>query len=424
MTTNISTLKEATHGQWVADVLKFDKSLAAEVEVYGIQPELILTTEMQKRLGFLQYQTAVTKGVADLKRVVYERKQKETATEISGILAGMRDVYGTAQPVRFAILKKDGRHVEISSFDPQLPMEGRKVEVPIPSQVTIAADYDEEYNSYNAVSLVSHEPISRETFMTALYAVARTPKEIYAEDKGSVAVVRGKIQYVGPAPRWKNKTIDGEESVWQLNQRRDPRGHPVLRFKLFEEEMQTGGMVVPISVSATVAHMKNVVPIVEIQDLAGMCQYAVSEDDDPRTQARMVQDIVQGREVLIVGRVSGYEPRPDKTFVNLDVHTIYQIGDSQKTLPGPDPALAPEPEPEPEPGIEPEPAPESKPTSDSIPETSPAAKVLTYLEAVVMVAGIKPEDINGQEVWEEKFKDAMSYDIFDTILTQFKAGKK
>ena len=153
-----------------------------------------------------------------------------------------------------------------------------------------------------------------------------------------------------------------------------------------------------------------------------MCQYAVSEDDDPRTQARMVQDIVQGREVLIVGRVSGYEPRPDKTFVNLDVHTIYQIGDSQKTLPGPDPALTPEPEPEP--GIEPEPAPESKPTSDSIPETSPAAKVLTYLEAVVMVAGIKPEDINGQEVWEEKFKDAMSYDIFDTILTQFKAGKK
>ena len=431
----IATLKEATHAQWVADVLKTDAKLAAEVKTYGIKPETILTPAMQKQLGFLQYTTAVTKGVADLKRVVYEMKQKESATEISGVLAGMRDVYGTGQPVRLAILKKDGRHIEISTFDPQLSMEGKKVTVTVPSQVTIAADYDDEYNSYNAVSLVSHAPIDKDTFMNALYAVAKMPKEIYVEDKGSVVVVRGTIQYVNPAPRWKNKAIDGEETVWQMNQRRTPQGHPVLRLKLYEEEMQVGGLKIPVSISATIAHMKNVTPIVEMTDIEGMCQYAVTAAEDPRSQARLVQDIVQGREVLIVGRVSSYEPKPDKTYVNIDVHTVYQIGDAQAPAGGrggepepvEEPVQAPEPEPAAASALEPD-EPELEGTEGAapggIPATSPAAKVIAYLDAVVMVAGVKPADLDGKQIWEEKFKDAMSYEVFDVILSQYKAGKR
>ena len=425
-----TTLKEVTHSQWVADVMASDPSIASEAKTYGINPESILSPDMMKRLGFLQYSTAVTKGLADIKRVIYEAKRQESATEVSGILAGRRDVHGTGQPVRFAVLRKDGKHVEISSFDPRLSMEGTKVDVPIPSQVTIAAEYDDEYNSYNAVSLVSHEPLPQTTFMAALDAVAKTPKEIYAEDKWSVVVVRGVIQYVNPAPRWKNRVIDGEEVVWQTNQCREPQGHPVLRFKLHEEDMHTGGLVVPVSISATIARMRNVTPIVEIPDLAGMCQYAVTEDDDPRTQARLVQDIVQGREVLIVGRVSGYEPRPDKTYVNVDVHSIYQVGGNQSGIAEQDAEIGPEPEPvdTPEPTTETNEVKSDGPELDDseagIPETSPAAKVVAYLDAVTVIAGIKPEDINGQEVWQEKFKDEMSYEIFDVILTQFRAGKK
>ena len=429
-----ATLKEATHAQWIADVLKADAKLAAEVKTYGVNPESILTPTMQKQLGFLQYSAAVTKGVADLRRVTYEKKQQESATEISGILVGMRDVYGTAQPVRMAILKKDGHHLEISTFDTQLSMEGQKVTVPIPSQVTIAANYEEEYNSYSAVSLISYTPISQETLMNALYSVAKTPKEIYAEDKGSVVVVRGTIQYVNPAPRWKNKAIDGEETVWQVNQRRNPQGHPVLRFKLYDEKMRVGGLDIPISVSATIAHMKNVCPIVEMPDVAGMCQYAVTVEEDPKAQARLVQDIVQGREVLIVGRVSGYEPRPDKTFVNLDVHAIYQIGDAPigNAASGSLSELELEPEPEPEPElklefeedlkVEPVITPASG--STKIPETSLAAQVMAYLDAIVTVAGIKPSAIDGRQIWEDKFKDKMSYEVFDVIVAQFKAGKK
>ncbi|MFA7121151.1 MAG: hypothetical protein WC277_06695 [Bacilli bacterium] len=429
-TAAFATLKDAPHAQWVADVLKADIKLAADVKTYGVKPEAILTPAMQKQLGFLQYSTAITKGVADIKRVVYEMKQKESATEISGILAGMRDVYGTGQPVRLAILKKDGRHIEISTFDPQLPMEGKKVSVNVPSQVTIAADYDEEYNSYNAVSLVSHSQIDRDTFMNALFAVAKSPKEIYVEDKGSVAVIRGRIQYVNPSPRWKNKAVDGEEAVWQSNQRRNPQGHPVARFKLYEEEMQAGGLRIPVSVSATIAHMKNVAPIVEITDLEGMCQYAVTTEEDPKAQARLVQDIVKDREVLIVGRVSGYEPKPDKTYVNLDVHSIYQIGDAQAPIasgggepePVEEPMAAPEPVPEPAPA--PTPAPEPEPAQDSIPATSPAAQVIAYLDAVVMISGVKPADLDGKQIWEEKFQEKMSFEVFDVILTQYKVSKK
>ena len=429
MNSTISTLKDATHRQWVADVLKSDAKLASDVAACGIKPETILTPEMHKQLGFLQYTTAVVKGVADLKRVVYEMRRKESAIEISGILAGMRDVYGTGQPVRFAILKKDGRHVEVSSFDTRLPMEGTKVSLSVPSQVTIAADYDEEYNSYNAVSLVSHAPISKEMFMNALNSVAKSPGKIRAEDKGSVVVIRGVIQYVNPAPRWKNRAFDGEEIVWQMNQRRTPQGHPVLRLKLYEENTQVGGAQIPVSVSATISHMKNVVPIVEIPDLAGMCQYAVTAVEDPRDQARMVQDVVQGREVLIVGRVSSYEPKPDKTYVNLDVHTVYQVD-------GPKPTGLESAEPEPEP--EPEPVEESEvdlggfkeavgsvfSEPPELPGTSPAAQVVAYLDAIVAIVGVKPSDLDSKQIWEEKFKDKMSFEVFDTIVDQYKKNRR
>lgn len=445
----VATLKDATHAQWVADVMKADKTIAAEVQTYGIKPEAILTPTMQKQLGFLQYSTAVTKGVADLKRVVYEKKQKEDATEVSGILAGMRDVYGTGQPVRFAILKKDGRHIEVSSFDSQLSMDGQKVNLTVPSAVTVAAKYDDEYNSYEAIALVSHEPVKQDTFMGALHAVAKTPREIYVEDKGSVAVIRGIIQYVNPSPRWKNKARDGEEPVWQANQRTNPQGHPVFRIKLVEEEMQAGGLKIPVSVSATIAHMKNVVPIVEMPDVEGMCQYAVTADEDPRAQARMVQDIVKGREVLIVGRVSSYEPKPDKTYVNVDVHTIYQIGESAMLLGTP--SDEPEPVEEPEPVVAPAPAPAKAPAKAhasaaaaagafeprepelegteapgpmGMPATSPAAQVITYLDAVVFIAKISPANLDGKQIWEEKFKDQMSYEVFDIILKQYQTSKQ
>ena len=97
-TAAFATLKDAPHAQWVADVLKADTKLAADVKTYGVKPEAILTPAMQKQLGFLQYSTAITKGVADIKRVVYEMKRKESATETSGILAGMRMSTEQASP--------------------------------------------------------------------------------------------------------------------------------------------------------------------------------------------------------------------------------------------------------------------------------------------------------------------------------------
>jgi len=163
----------------------------------------------------------------------------------------------------------------------------------------------------------------------------------------------------------------------------------------------------------------------------------------------MVQDIVKGREVLIVGRVTSYEPKPDKTYVNVDVHTIYQIGESAMLLGTP--SDEPEPVKEPEPVVAPAPAPAKAPAKAhasaaaaagafeprepelegteapgpmGMPATSPAAQVITYLDAVVFIAKISPANLDGKQIWEEKFKDQMSYEVFDIILKQYQTSKQ
>jgi hypothetical protein len=41
-----------------------------------------------------------------------------------------------------------------------------------------------------------------------------------------------------------------------------------------------------------------------------------------------------------------------------------------------------------------------------------------------MISGVKPADLDGKQIWEEKFQEKMSFEVFDVILTQYKVGKK
>lgn len=432
MTDAKKTLSEVTYDAWVAGVMASDERLASDVKKYGVVPESVLTREAYSQLGFLQYSSAIAKGQADLRRIIHEKKQIEGSTQISGILAGARDAYGTKQPVRFAILSPDGRHVEVSSFDTQFTKEGRKVSVPIPSKVTVNATYDETYGSFNLVSLVDYTRMSDSEFNDYLVGIAKPVSQIYPEDRGKVAVIRGTVRYVNPAPRWKDRAIDGEEVVWQYNQKRNPDGHPVIRIKFDEETIGVGGMCVPISVSATLSRMKNVTPVVKVPDLVGICQYAVTQSEEPREQARIVGDVIRDRDIIVVGRVSGYEPRQDRTYVNIDVYTMVQVVKPElaATLSVPEPiattpsntTLVGEPggtwvvagstAPQVDAGKEQPSQPQSK--GQTI-----ADEIMKYLDVVTYITGVFPKDIDGRAIWEERYKDRVSYEIFDVVLQNF-----
>ncbi len=432
------TLKDVKHEQWLKDVLASDKKLKANVETYKVEPATVLTTDQHKALSFLTYTTAISKGAADLKRAVAEREKKTKGVEITGVLAGIRDVYGSKFPTRFTILRQNGKHVDVSQFGVSLKRDGKKVDVGVPAQVTLSALYEDEYDSYTIIALDSYTPLDRDVFVDAIAAVAKGAGEISQADHKKVVVVRGRIEFVNPVPKWDDGKQTGEETVWQKNNRKTPVDHPILRLRLQGEDIDIGGVKIPVYVSVTLQRMKNALPFVSVPDLEGACQYALTVDEDPMEQAKQVGDILRGREIIAVGRVSNFDPKHDKIYVNIDAATIIQVADATGYVPtarskrsgGEEPD---EPDPEQSSldiGADAEEAVAggeevvSADEGDDTPAVT-AQDVTRYLGAVCLVTQVKPENLNAQEIWEEKYKDAMSYEIFEVILKEYiKARKK
>ena len=429
------TLKDVAHNQWLADVLASDKNLKADAAKYKLDPATILTTDQHKKLGFLTYNTAVTKGAADLRRAIAEREKKTNGTDIKGVLAGIRDVYGSKAPVRFTILRKDGGHVDVSQFGTSLKKDGKKVDVAVPANVTVSALYDEEYDSYSVIALENYAPVKFDDFVSGLSAVAKSPAEITQSDHKKIVVVKGRIEFVNPVPKWKDGKQDGEETVWQANQRKTPVEHPVIRIRLQGEDVSIGGLLVPVYVSVTLQRMKNAVPTVSVPDIEGACQYALTVDEDPNEQAKQVGDILRGREIVAVGRVSSFDPKHDKICINVDACTLIQTADATGYVPttknrrsGDDVPEEPEPE---QTGLdfggdtEEEATVEEASVGAEDPEGVDATPAVTadaverYLEAVCMVSGVSPSKLNAEEIWNEKYKDAMSFEVFEVILSEY-----
>ena len=429
------TLKDVAHNQWLADVLASDKNLKADAAKYKLDPATILTTDQHKKLGFLTYNTAVTKGAADLRRAIAEREKKTNGTDIKGVLAGIRDVYGSKAPVRFTILRKDGGHVDVSQFGTSLKKDGKKVDVAVPANVTVSALYDEEYDSYSVIALENYAPVKFDDFVSGLSAVAKSPAEITQSDHKKIVVVKGRIEFVNPVPKWKDGKQDGEETVWQANQRKTPVEHPVIRIRLQGEDVSIGGLLVPVYVSVTLQRMKNAVPTVSVPDIEGACQYALTVDEDPNEQAKQVGDILRGREIVAVGRVSSFDPKHDKIYINVDACTLIQTADATGYVPttknrrsGDDVPEEPEPE---QTGLdfggdtEEEATVEEASVGAEDPEGVDATPAVTadaverYLEAVCMVSGVSPSKLNAEEIWNEKYKDAMSFEVFEVILSEY-----
>jgi hypothetical protein len=429
------TLKDVGHPKWLADVLASDKNLKADAAKYKLDPATILTTDQHKKLGFLTYNTAVTKGAADLRRAIAERDKKTNGTDIKGVLAGIRDVYGSKAPVRFTILRKDGGHVDVSQFGTSLKKDGKKVDVSVPANVTVSALYDEEYDSYSVIALENYAPVKFDDFVTGLIAIAKTPAEIEQSDHKKIVVVKGRIEFVNPVPKWKDGKQDGEETVWQANQRKTPVESPIVRLRLQGEDVSIGGLLVPVYVSITLQRMKNAAPTISVPDIDGACQYAMTVDEDPNEQAKQIGDILRGREVVAVGRVSSFDPKHDKIYINVDACTLIQTADETGYVPsiknrrsGDDIPEEPEPEQasldfggdaEEEATVDEAAVDEAEPEGGDATPTVTAAAVERYLEAVCMVSGISPGTLNAEEIWNEKYKDAMSFEVFEVILSEY-----
>lgn len=309
-------VKDLELSEFVTQVLDNDDELAKQVKESEVDAEAIIkkAKPSMDKYGIV---TGIAYAAARLKEAVLEANSEI----VKGLLVGQRDRFSTNSPVRIPLLSSKGDHIEMINWGTSVKYGDAKIEIPIPSVATVKVTYEKEYKGAPSIRLVTmenYEELSIPDTITRLNKVAKSVGEIDGGDELRVVVVKGKIKYITPSTKWKggkSKEKDGSWQIYMPNQRDDPVSHPVMQVTL---EPENG-----IQVRAAFDRQHNVVPTIVVEDFVNLCADAVTQSTDPMGQAKFLEGIVQGRDVIIVGFVTKYNPQDNVTYIEIGAHAMY-----------------------------------------------------------------------------------------------------
>lgn len=227
------------------------------------------------------------------------RRELEAANAetIEGIILGSRDRHGRSWPRRHSIIRSDGEHMEVSTWDGSLPAgDGTEREIPSGSVVSMDVDYDEEYDSYEGRRINSVRELDTPSLVENLSKVAMSPSDLTAGDEYETRVVRGKIKYINPQTMFEDGEPVGDGDILAEDDRGELRPH-------FEVVLETDG---DTRFRAHVERQSYGRPYFHVQDLEALCVDAYERFEEPDRQAQFVGDGLRGVEVILAGNVSGY----------------------------------------------------------------------------------------------------------------------
>jgi hypothetical protein len=306
-------VKDLDLDDFVELVLNHDDELAKQVSASELNAAEIVG---KAKPGIDRYgvATGVAYAIARLKEAVLEANSES----LKGLLVGQRDVFGTNAPIRMPVLSSKGDHKEVFSWGSAIKHGDSKIEVPFPCIATLKVLNEPEYKGaqqIRVVSIDSYENVSIPDTILRLSKIAKRTGEIDGGDELSVVVVRGKITFIAPATRWKGKEKDGSWNLWMPNQRDIPINHPVMQISLENENNN--------SVRIMFGRQRIAVPTIAVEDFSDLCAEASKKMGDPVEQARFFGEIFRGREVIIVGFMTKYNPQPAINYIEIGAYAIF-----------------------------------------------------------------------------------------------------
>lgn len=313
--------------EFVTMVLDHDDELAKKVSASELDATEIIG-RAKPSIDKYGVSTGVAYAIARLKEAVLEADSES----LKGLLVGQRDMFGTNAPIRMPVLSSKGDHTEVVIWGNTVKHGDSKVDIPFPCIANLKVLQDGEYKgvpNIRVISMDSYENISVPDAILRLGKIAKSTGEIDGGDELGVVVVRGKISYIAPATRWKGKEKDGSWSLWMPNQRDNPVSHPVMQISL---ETENNNMV-----RAIFGRQRVAVPTVVVEDFAEICADAVKKYSDPMEQAKFMGEIFRGREVIIVGFMTKYNPQPEINYIDIGAYAIFdaKVSGKQDTLESP-----------------------------------------------------------------------------------------
>jgi len=345
---------------------------------------------------------AISRVITRIKKQIYTNIEIKSATAVKGLLIGCRDKSGKPGPLRYLLIKKDGKHIEISNFGHTTVFKDNpEYKIPIPSLVTLRITPDPEYNTWKLVGIesIDNPELTKEKIASVLKTVQIDPKTIskdfaWSKDTPAIPVViYGKITRINPEVvfgRDENDRVFVESTNPILAKDEQDTIKPCFNFNI----KSAGGKFIRCHIE----HQKFGSPVLLIEDLQYLCQRGVEKHPtDPTAQAKFLEEWVGGDDgvaVFVAGVVSSYRETVDKKTgkdtTNIEIGCVAVVETeeqdpskpilgSQETLPTPAPAPAPTPAPAPAPT--PAPAPESKPTAGQMMIDSIASDIKLWCSA-------------------------------------------
>lgn len=234
--------------------------------------------------------------------------RESEAEEMRGIIVGGKDIYSKNFPVRYALLRSDGSHAEIASFDPKVPFGDSQITLQTPCLATVGVKRNPKYDSYSLVGVKSFEVKDSSEVALMLDKIAKMPSEIVAEDKYKIAVVKGIITGARPTSKWEKKQDSGKYEevgkyeVMMGNALDPPVKHPVIQLQLMRTRSKgdTGDTITRLVFD----RMRYITPTIAMGDFTELCEDAASSFPTPEEQASFVGDGLNEREVIAVGVVT------------------------------------------------------------------------------------------------------------------------
>lgn len=260
----------------------------------------------------------IATGVAYVVARVKEAIVEANSEIVKGMLVGCRDRFGTSAPMRIPVLSSKGDHKEVINWGTTVKKGDSKIEFPFPCTATLKVIYEGEFKGVPNVKIVKideYENLSIPDTIARLGKIATPVGEVDASNELGVVVVKGKVAYISPATRWKDKAKDGSWSMWMPNQRDTPVSHPVFQLSL---ETENNNMV-----RVTFDRQRAAVPTICVEDFTDMCMDAVKNNQDPIEQAKFVGEIFRGRDVIIVGFMTKYTPNPEVNYIDIGGYAIF-----------------------------------------------------------------------------------------------------
>lgn len=237
-----------------------------------------------------------------------------------GILLGSRDRSGKNWPRRLSLVKKDGDHMEISSWSGSIPMDdGTEVDLPHGEMVEIAAEHDAEYDSWEAKRLDAVTRLSQSERASRLASVAVPPREIARDDEYEVVVVRGTVAWVDPATVFEDGEPVGDGPIMAEDENGELKPH--LEVSLEGDE--------GVRVRGRIEEQRYGNPYIDVTDFDKLIRDANENFGEPEAQTEFLNSVMQGTDVVLVGNVSKVnQTRQDGavvTYVSLGLSGIVEV---------------------------------------------------------------------------------------------------